>query len=238
MSAMLLFLAIVASIGGWWLSRQRLMAKPWLEEGALGEFPGTGASTMPAAKIGLGVLLAVVGCLFALLISAYSIRIDGATPATSSTTLPVSNLLWVNSGLLVLSSIALQAAWVEVRLGRADDARVDLLAGAASALAFVAGQLLVWRQLAQSGGLPTSTPALAFFYLLTGVHGLHVTAGLVALGRSIARVWRGAAIEEVRQGIELCAIYWHFLLLIWLVLFALVMGWANGILDICRAILP
>jgi cytochrome c oxidase subunit 3 len=238
MSAMLLFLAIVASIGGWWLSRQRLMAKPWLEEGALGEFPGTGASTMPAAKIGLGVLLAVVGCLFALLISAYIIRIDGATPTTASNTLPVSNLLWVNSGLLVLSSIALQAAWLEVRRGRADDARVDLLAGAASALAFVAGQLLVWRQLAQSGALPTSTPALAFFYLLTGVHGLHVAAGLAALGRSIARVWRGAAIEEVRQGIELCAIYWHFLLLIWLVLFALVMGWTDGILDICRAILP
>src|SRR5258708_18258229 len=104
---------------------------------------------MAAAKIGLGVLLAVVGCLFALLISAYIIRIDGATPTTASNTLPVSNLLWVNSGLLVLSSIALQAAWPDVRRGRADDARVALLPGAATALAFFVEPLLGWRDMTQ-----------------------------------------------------------------------------------------
>ena len=55
---MLLFMAVIAAISGWWLSQQRLTAKPWLEQGALGEFPGTGASLLPAAKIGLGVFLA------------------------------------------------------------------------------------------------------------------------------------------------------------------------------------
>ena len=74
MSAIVLFMAGIAAIAGWWLSQQRLAAKPWLEEGAAGDFPAGSSMSLPAAKIGLGVFLAVVGSLFALFISAYSMR--------------------------------------------------------------------------------------------------------------------------------------------------------------------
>jgi len=237
-TAMLLFLVVIAMISGWWLSQQRLTAKPWLEEGTLGEFPGTGASSLPAAKIGLGVFLAVAGSLFALLISAYIIRIDIAElNIVNGARLPVPKLLWFNTGVLILSSVALQWGWTEARLGQMASVRVGLLAGAVSALAFVAGQLLAWRQLMEAGYFLASSPANAFFYLLTGVHGLHVLGGLMALGRTIAKVWRAVAVEQVRQGVELCAIYWHFLLLIWLVVFGLIMGWADDFTDICRALI-
>ena len=53
MSAIVLFMAVIAVIVGWWLSQQRLTAKPWLEEGAIGDYPGTDTMTWPAAKIGL-----------------------------------------------------------------------------------------------------------------------------------------------------------------------------------------
>jgi cytochrome c oxidase subunit III len=237
-TVVLLFLAVIAAIGGWWLSRQRLTAKPWLEEGALGEFPGTGALSVPAAKIGLGVFLAVVGSLFALLISAYLIRIDIASlNVVDGSRLPIPKLLWLNTGVLVSSSVALQWAWIEARREQMDGVSVDLLAGAVFALVFVAGQLLVWRQLAQAGYFLASNPTNAFFYLLTGVHGLHVLGGLVALGRTATKISRGVAPEQVRQSVELCAIYWHFLLLIWLVVFGLLMGWADGFASICRALI-
>jgi cytochrome c oxidase subunit 3 len=75
----LLFLAPIGAIIAWWLSRQRLMAKPWLEVGAIDDdFPGTGALSLPAATVGLGVLLAVVSSLFALFISAYLMRMQVA----------------------------------------------------------------------------------------------------------------------------------------------------------------
>ena len=77
MEIMFLFLAGIAAIVFWWLSHQRLMAKPWLEEGALGDLPNGGASLLPTAKIGLGVFLAVAGSLFALFFSAYAMRIQG-----------------------------------------------------------------------------------------------------------------------------------------------------------------
>ena len=78
MSVIILFLAVIAAIVAWWLSQQRLTAKPWLEVGAIDDFPAQGALSLPPAKIGLGVFLAVVGSLFALLISAYFMRMEVA----------------------------------------------------------------------------------------------------------------------------------------------------------------
>ena len=79
MSITILFvLAPIGAIVAWWLSQQRLTAKPWLEVGAIGEVPGTGALSLPAATIGLGVFLAVVSSLFALFISAYFMRMQVA----------------------------------------------------------------------------------------------------------------------------------------------------------------
>ena len=66
--------AVIVAIAAWWLSQQRLMSKPWLEAGTVEAWPGTESGSMPAAKIGLGVFLAVVGCLFALFTSAYFMR--------------------------------------------------------------------------------------------------------------------------------------------------------------------
>ena len=73
--AILFFLVPIGAIVAWWLSQQRLMAKPWLEVGAIDEVTDTGASSLPASMIGLGVFLAVVSSLFALFISAYFSRV-------------------------------------------------------------------------------------------------------------------------------------------------------------------
>ena len=72
--------------------------------------------------------------------------------------------------------------------------------------------------------MPRSTnPANGFFYLITGLHGLHLLGGLVAWGRTSDKVWRGFEPAQVRLSVELCAVYWHFLLVVWLVLFALLL---------------
>ncbi len=216
MNILYLFLAVIAAIVAWWLAQQRLTAKPWLEVGPTG---ATGASSLPAAKIGLAVFLAVVGCLFALLISAYSMRMEMGEwrPA------PAPRLLWLNTGVLVLSSSALQWAQVAARRGRMDRLRAGLLAGGGMALAFLAGQLIAWRQLDAAGYYLTNNPAAAFFYLITGVHGLHILGGLVALGRTMDKAWQRVAVDEMRLSVELCAMYWHFLLLVWLVFFSLLL---------------
>ncbi|HEY0526630.1 MAG TPA: cytochrome c oxidase subunit 3 [Stellaceae bacterium] len=219
MGILLLFMAVLGGIVAWWLSQQRLMTKPWLEEGTLDHLSGTRASSLPTAKVGLGVFLAVVGTLFSLFITAYSMRMY----LGEWRPLPAPRLLWFNTGLLVLSSIALQGAQVAANRGRMDSVRGGLLAGGAFAAAFLVGQLLAWRQLAEAGYLLAASPAVAFFYLLTAVHGLHLLGGLAALGRAADKVRRRVAVDEIGLSVELCAIYWHFLLLVWLLLFGLLL---------------
>ena len=237
MSVIVLFLAIVAFIAGWWLSQQRLMAKPWLEVGAIGDLPAWGQSSVPTAKVGLGVFLAVAGCLFALLVSAYFMRVDLAvTDGAVVRAMPTPGLLWLNTGVLAVSSAALQCAHIAVRRGQRDAMRDSLLFGSVSALVFLAGQILVWRQLADAGYFAAGNPANAFFYLLTGVHAIHVAGGLAALGKTLAKVWRGVPIERLRLSVWLCTVYWHFLLLIWLIILALLTGWADDLIVICRTL--
>jgi len=115
----------------------------------------------------------------------------------------------------------LQWAQYSVRRGRMDAMRAGLLAGGTFTVVFLFGQFLAWRQLATMVYFEVTNPAIAFFYLITGLHGLHLLGGLVAWGRTVSKVWGDFDAAKVRQSVELCAVYWHFLLLVWLVLFGL-----------------
>jgi len=229
-SITLVFLAVLGAIAAWWLAQQRLTSKPWLEVGATDDFPGTGASSLPAATLGLGVFLAVVGSLFALLISTYFMRMHAADWRL----LPAPMVLWFNTAVLILSSAALQWALVAARGGQIENVKTGLFAAGVFALAFLVGQLLVWQQLNAEGYFLATNPANAFFYLLTGLHGLHLLGGLVALARTADKVWRGVGLAQVRLSVRLCATYWHFLLLLWLVLFSLLTPWVDDFAVFCR----
>lgn len=233
MSAILIFLALIIAIAGWWLSRQRLMSKPWLEAGPVTAFPATEASAMHPARIGLGVFLAVIGALFALLISAYFMRMVYADWQAA----PMPKILWLNTALLALASIALQCGVHAAHHRRFDNLRLSLLACAAASVAFLGGQLLAWRDFAAQGYFVAENPAASFFYLLTAMHGLHILGGLMALGRVNFRAWHGGSAAGLVLSTELCAMYWHALLVVWLVLFAVLMGWAASFIDICRGLL-
>jgi len=216
MGVIILFVAMLAAFIVWWLSTQRLTAKPWLEEGPIGEFPGTGALFLPAAKIGLAVFAAVVGALFALMLTAYVMRMQ----LVDWTPLPKLNLLWVNTGVLILSSVGLQWARDASVQGDMDGVKVGLLAGGVAAIAFIAGQILAWRQLVSAGYFVATSPASSFFYLITAVHVLHLLGGLAALGRTVRMTRRHVAADEVRLSVDLCTIYWHLLLSVWLLCFS------------------
>lgn len=205
----------------------QLMAKPWVTaQGKADDLYAGGASSALAKQLALKVFLAVVAVLFFLLVTAYGSRMafEDWRPA------PQLRLLWANTLVLILSSIALQWAQYSVRRGQRDAMRAGLLAAGAFTVVFLFGQLLAWRQLGTMVYFDITNPAIGFFYLITGVHGLHLLGGLVAWGRTVAKVWGDFDVAKIRQSVELCTTYWHFLLLVWLVLFGLLFTGNN--LDI------
>jgi cytochrome c oxidase subunit III len=217
--ALLLLVAIMAVAVGW-LLLQTFNVQPWVEQRQVESTDGEGALPAPPVKVGLGVFLAVATSLFALLVSAYFMRMKGEDWSA----LAVPRILWVNTGLLILSSVAMQWARAAAGHGRIDGVRTGLNAAGLFTFLFLAGQLWAWEQLHASGHFVTANPATAFFYLLTAVHGVHLLGGLWVWGKTTVKVWRGAAVGEIRLSVELCTVYWHFLLLVWLALFALLLN--------------
>ena len=234
MSVMMIFLAVIAVIVLWWMTQHRLTSKPWLEAGLVIESAGEKRLPIAPARVGLGIFLAVVGALFALLISAYFMRMAAADWWAT----PIPRLLWVNTAALALSSAALEWAKVEARRGRSDIMRIALLLGLATAFLFLGGQVMAWRELAAAGYVLADNPANSFFYMLTGLHGLHILGGLAVLGRTTGRAFDDRfPARRLHLSLELCAVYWHFMLFVWVVLFALFAGWANDFVDLCRQLI-
>ncbi len=220
-----LFIGMCVGVTVWWLLVQRLRDKPWTEKGIL---PASqDALTSNAPKVGLWVFLAMVTSLFLIFNSAYLMRMGGHGGFAQWTPVDEPGVLWLNSIVLTLASIAMQLA--SGCAGRSDvrGMRSYYTAGGVLTLLFLAGQLLAWRQLAASGLYTQDNPAYAFFILLTAVHGLHLIGGLWVLGRTAAKIWGGlenASVEaagRVRQSVQLTTTYWHFLLIVWFGLFAL-----------------
>ncbi|MDQ0322064.1 cytochrome c oxidase subunit 3 [Pararhizobium capsulatum DSM 1112] len=234
MNVTLLFLAAIGAIIAWWMSGQRLTSKPWLESSPVQTAPRLEDPPDPAIKIGLYVFLGVVGAVFSLFISAYFMRMA----SSDWWGMPVPRLLWVNTALLAASSAALQWAKNEARHGRMEKLRLALVAGLLLAALFLAGQVEAWRELNAAGYVLADNPANSFFYMLTGLHGLHILGGLAVTGRTTVRAFAAdIPPARLRLSVDLCATYSHFMLAVWLVLFALFAGWANDFVDLCRQLL-
>lgn len=151
-----------------------------------------------AAETLLLAFLATVVMLFAGFTSAWLIRRTGSDWGR----LELPPLAYVNTLVLVLSSLTLERA-------RRTRRRAWLRTTLALGLAFLVGQLLLWRALSEGGAFVSATPQGAFLFLLSAVHGLHLLGGLGALGW-LGWFARGTAAPR------LAAVYWHFLGLTWL----------------------
>jgi cytochrome c oxidase subunit 3 len=194
--------------------------KPWLEEPVdSGGMPHQSAFFAPAGKVGLRVFLCVVTVIFTLTLIAYADRMRFPTWQI----MPEPWVLWLNTAFLIIASFAMQRALNSARQNHLNGVRDGLLLGGIFTFAFLTGQVFVWQQLVEMGYYANTNTANAFFYLLTALHGLHLVGGLVAWWRSVFRMWRGSSATDLRLSVELCTKYWHYLLLIWLILFGLLL---------------
>ena len=216
MSTTVIFTALACGIIVWFLVVSRLTAKSWESQDEKGD---VGAIHMAPQRIGLWIFMAVVTSLFSLFISAYAMRMH--VGAWCHITIP--DILWVNSLVLVAASIAMQRARWSADHGRRSGARLALAAGGILSLAFLAGQFVAWQQVGPTLYFISGSPAIAFFYVLSAVHGLHLIGGLWVLGRTVSRFAAGAELIDLRLSLQLCSVYWHFLLLVWLVVFGVLL---------------
>ena len=219
MEFILVILAIILATFLGWLLKHSFNVQPWVAE-PVDETANQAPLGANSKAVALTTLLAVITSFFALIMSAYALRMDYGDWVP----LNEPQVLWFNTGLLVLASIAYQWTRNGAVTGRVWRIKPGLLVTGALTLAFLAGQFVAWRMLAVSGQYASSNPANAFFYLMTVVHALHIAGGMYVWARATVRVLRGAHPDSVRESVVLCTVYWHFLLIVWLVMFGLLLS--------------
>ncbi len=186
------------------------------EEG-FGEFGGGGPSGefgLDSARLGLWILLGMITMLFAAFTSAYIVRSAG----TDWAPLTAPPVLWVNTVLLLVSSATIEMGRRAFTNWRPIAFRKWMVLTSILGLSFIAGQFLGWKQLAEAGFYLQSNPHSSFFYVLSGVHAVHLLSGVGALGYVVVQALRYRLTPGESRAPELAATYWHFLGGLWLYL--------------------
>ena len=203
-----------------WLVKQSINTQPWSDVGIIDGDDANGPVFLPPKKVFLGGFLAVVTSLFMLFFSAYRIRME----YPDWVALDDPKILWVNTVLLILASLFFQKAKNSAQRYEISGIRVGLVLAGMFTFCFLYGQYWAWQYIHDQGLFIYSNPANAFFYVLTSLHALHIVGGLWAWGSSTVKAWTSDDVTTVRSTVELCTVYWHFLLVLWLIMFYLLLS--------------
>ncbi len=172
-------------------------------------------------KLGMWLFLASETMLFGGLFSAYVFLRTGVPNWPRGSELLNVPLATANTVILILSGITMVLAWASLRLGEFGKHKRWL------ALTFVLGLLFLgiksfeYYGKISDGHLPSTSNFYGIYFTLTGVHFLHIVGGLLAVAWHLgpgARMWRRAP-EQFVNRIEVTGLYWHFVDIVWIVLF-------------------
>jgi len=144
------------------------------------------------------------------------------------------NLTAFMTFLLIVSSVTMVTALHKIGHGDRKGLLFWLAMTICGGLAFLCLQAYEWTHFihgiheraveytATTGKIAPFTNYQATFFSLTGFHGLHVTIGVVYMSCIWRRAWQGAYTEESHSPVELVGLYWHFVDLVWIVLFTII----------------
>jgi heme/copper-type cytochrome/quinol oxidase subunit 3 len=177
---------------------------------------------LPNTKLAMWVFLASDCLLFGALITTYVLY------RHSSVTGPYPNQVFdiaytsVSSFVLLASSLTMVLALAAIQRGDPGRMRIWLLATALLGMTFVGGQVYEFTSFYREGlGLGTNLFG-STFYVLTGFHGTHVAIGVLMLLSLLAMSFTGKITQENSLTVELVGLYWHFVDIVWIVIFTVV----------------
>ncbi len=161
--------------------------------------------------------MAAIVMFFMALASSYIVRKGLGTDWQKA---PMPPVLWLNTVVLLASSITIIVARKKLESGQRDAFQTWWWVTTGLGLLFLAGQIVAWRELAAAGMLLATNPSSSFFYVLTAAHGMHLAGGIISLFYVAFRPWQRSRISQATAA-ELTSIYWHFMDGLWIFLFLL-----------------
>jgi heme/copper-type cytochrome/quinol oxidase subunit 3 len=184
-----------------------------------GEEPVTG---IPHDKMGMWVFLCSEVMFFTGLIGSYIVLRFG----TPNWPHPGNVLnIWLtaaNTFLLICSSVTMVQALAAIQRGDSRKMRLFLSLTLLFGASFLSVQVYEYWHLLHGGFNPHVSLFGSVFYTTTGFHGFHVFCGVVCMAFVTGKAFLGKYTQESHQGIETIGLYWHFVDLVWIVLFTII----------------
>jgi heme/copper-type cytochrome/quinol oxidase subunit 3 len=182
----------------------------------------TGAGVY-SEKLGMWVFLGSEVMFFTALIGSYVIlrfaHSEAWKPPGQVLNIPVTA---VNTFLLICSSVTMVKAFAAAQDGIQRALRLWLVATCIIGATFVGVQVYEYRHLIEKGFVPSEGLYGSTFYTMTGFHGFHVTMGVLCMIFVTTRAFRGKYTKTDYRGVEVIGLYWHFVDLVWIILFTIV----------------
>ena len=178
---------------------------------------------LPHAKLGMWTFLASEVMFFTALIATYiafhaSGRFDMG-PVREALNVPLAGL---NTFILIVSSFTVVMALDAIQENKINRFVLLLLATLGLGATFIAFQGVEWSELLRHGILPADNLFGTAFFVLTGFHGMHVIVGLIWLMFALLKAFRGDFTQTKNMGIEMFGLYWHFVDIVWIILFTMI----------------
>jgi heme/copper-type cytochrome/quinol oxidase subunit 3 len=177
---------------------------------------------LPSLKLAMWLFLASDCLLFGALISTYVLyrgaSVTGPFPADVFD-IPFTS---VSSFVLLASSLTMVLALAAIQRGDVGRSRVWLLATALLGMVFLGGQVYEFTTFVREGLTLKTNVFGTSFYVLTGFHGTHVAVGVLMLLTLFTLSFAGKISQDNMMTVELVGLYWHFVDIVWIVIFTVV----------------
>ncbi len=175
-----------------------------------------------AGTMGMWIFLTSLAILFAASMVGYLVvrsRFEQWPPEGMP---PLPAGLWASTIVIMLSSLSIQIAYHCVRADKQGGLIATMLITTLLGVVFLFTQGLNWAWLIAINEKVNSGLYMSTFYLLTALHALHVIGGLIYLGYVTARSFTGTYHSAFHPGVKYAVMYWHFLGVVWLVMFVMI----------------
>ena len=172
---------------------------------------------MHPQKFALWLFLVSVCMLFAAFTSAFIVK----KGESNWVEFPLPNILWVTTGIILLSSITMQLAYFAAKKDELEKLKITLFITFILGVAFLVGQYMAWEELYKEGiyfGGSHSHPSGSYLYVFTGLHAVHLISGIIFLFVMLIYSFKYKIHSKKMVSIEMCATYWHFLDALWIYL--------------------
>ncbi len=180
------------------------------------------ATGIDSRKLGMWAFLASECLFFGALISSYLLYRTRGPEGQLPHDLYDIPYTSVSSFVLLMSSLTMVLALAAIQRGDQERLRIWLLATALLGAVFISGQVYEFTVFTHKGLNLSTSVASSSFFVLTGFHGMHVTVGILWLLSLLGMSLRGLVPPEKSLWVEIAGLYWHFVDVVWIVIFTVV----------------